>query len=139
MQKFFSVIFTLSILVTLAVGLVACGKQSSDPSSQNQAVTQEVVQQAGADEAKALLPKAFILDVRESYEYEQGHLQGSVLIPIGEITQRMSEIPKGQPILVVCATGARSASVSQYLVENGYIEVYNLVGGISAWPYGLGK
>ncbi len=75
----------------------------------------------------------FLLDVRTFDEYRQVRLDDSRLIPIGQLTRRIAEIPRDRPILVYCAVGSRSAQVTNYLVRNGYPEVYNLSGGIYSW------
>jgi rhodanese-related sulfurtransferase len=88
-----------------------------------------------APEAVKLLQDArvFLLDVRTPGEYMQIRLAGSHLIPIDQLLNRLGELPKDRPILVYCAVGSRSAQVSGYLARQGYPEVYNLNGGISAW------
>ncbi|GAV22416.1 rhodanese-like domain-containing protein [Carboxydothermus pertinax] len=93
-------------------------------------------------EAKKLIdenPMLFIMDVREPVEYAEVRIPGSHNIPMGEVEQQLSSIDKEQEILVVCATGSRSASVAQMLVSKGYKHVYNLKGGIANWPYELEK
>jgi len=75
----------------------------------------------------------FLLDVRTFGEYRQARLANARLIPIDQLTRRLAEIPKDQPVLVYCAVGSRSAQVVNYLARRGYPEVYNLSGGIYAW------
>lgn len=77
--------------------------------------------------------KQTILDVRESYEYQAGHLKGAKLIPLGELPKRLGELDKTQKIVVVCASGARSAQASKYLVSQGFNQVFNLSGGMINW------
>ncbi|MFZ3172834.1 MAG: rhodanese-like domain-containing protein [Carboxydocellales bacterium] len=77
--------------------------------------------------------KQIILDVRESYEYQAGHLKGAKLIPIGELPKRIGELDKTQKIVVVCASGDRSAQASKYLVSQGFNQVFNLSGGMINW------
>jgi rhodanese-related sulfurtransferase len=77
--------------------------------------------------------RVYILDVRTPGEYLQARLEGAQLIPIDQILRRLGELPKDRPILVYCAVGARSAQVAGYLAQQGYPEVFNLYGGISAW------
>ncbi|MBZ0300325.1 MAG: rhodanese-like domain-containing protein [Anaerolineae bacterium] len=74
-----------------------------------------------------------LVDVRTPGEYQSGHLPGAVNIPLNELDRRLSEIPKGQPVVVVCATGNRSQTGSSILVRGGCTEVYNLRGGTMAW------
>jgi phage shock protein E len=76
----------------------------------------------------------FLLDVRETDEYKQGHIQGSVNIPLGIIPavlpQKMPD--KKRRVFVYCLSGARSAQACRWLAQNGYEAVVN-IGGISAW------
>lgn len=78
-------------------------------------------------------PQIFLLDVRTPGEYRQVRLEGARLIPIDQLLQRLGELPKDRPILVYCTVGARSSQVFRYLAGQGYPEVYNLYGGLSAW------
>lgn len=76
---------------------------------------------------------AFILDVREPWEYEQGHIKGAQLIPLGELSTRLDELPENGPIHVVCRSGNRSAQASALLVQAGRSDVINISGGMLAW------
>lgn len=73
-----------------------------------------------------------LIDVRESYEYEAENL-GGILIPLGELEQRLSEISFDQKTIVHCQSGQRSAKAVQILRRHGHEDVYNLSGGINAW------
>jgi rhodanese-related sulfurtransferase len=73
-----------------------------------------------------------ILDVREPFEWEQGTLPGSTLIPMGEIPERMGELSSAEAILVVCRSGGRSHQVATYLSTNGFSRVANMAGGMKA-------
>ena len=75
----------------------------------------------------------FIMDVRQPNEYATGYVPNAVLIPLGEVANRLGEIPKDKPIIVVCRSGARSAQASQILDDNGFENVFNVLGGTSAW------
>lgn len=75
----------------------------------------------------------YLLDVRTPDEYRQFRLADAHLIPIDQLTGRLTELPKDRPILVYCAVGSRSAQVFSFLARRGYPEVYNLDGGIYAW------
>lgn len=77
-----------------------------------------------------------LIDVREPYELaETGFLAGAVNIPVGQVEQHLSELPKTGKLIVYCRTGRRSAEVTRLLVAKGYTNVYNLEGGIVSWPY----
>ena len=75
---------------------------------------------------------ATVLDVRNPDEYEEGHVPGAVLIPLGELGERSSEIPDADPLYVICAAGVRSLSATKALVEAGYPAV-SVVGGTIGW------
>ncbi|MDH4462328.1 MAG: rhodanese-like domain-containing protein [Spirosomataceae bacterium] len=74
------------------------------------------------------------LDVREEYEYEEDNL-GAVLIPLGELPDRLEEIEawKDQEVVVHCRSGARSANAKAFLGTQGFTNVRNVIGGILAY------
>jgi rhodanese-related sulfurtransferase len=72
------------------------------------------------------------LDVREPYEWEAGHIDGSLHMPMSDIQSRFRELDKATPIVVVCQVGQRSALVSEFLATKGY-DAQNLEGGLEAW------
>jgi adenylyltransferase/sulfurtransferase len=75
----------------------------------------------------------FLLDVREPNEFQIGRIPGSTLIPLGEVPQRVSEIPRDKEIVVHCKMGGRSARAATFLRQQGYKNVKNLKGGILDW------
>jgi rhodanese-related sulfurtransferase len=83
-----------------------------------------------ADESRA---KPVLLDVREPWEYQTCHIDGSVLIPMNDIPARLSELEEDAPIVCICHHGARSMSVAAFLERNGFTQITNLTGGIHAW------
>lgn len=85
-----------------------------------------------AKTAQKELPDALVLDVREQFEWDAGHIEGSVHIPMNEIPRRIEELPKDQKVIVVCHLGQRSAHVANFLAQQGY-EVENLDGGLEHW------
>lgn len=76
---------------------------------------------------------AFILDVRELQEFVQGHIPGAVMIPLGQLKDRVNELPKDKDIVVVCLSGARSRTGLEILREKGYEKSSSLAGGMKAW------
>ncbi|MCW2795868.1 rhodanese-like domain-containing protein [Nocardioides sp.] len=72
-----------------------------------------------------------VLDVREPVEWEHGHIEGAVHIPLMDLPQRLADVPIGQT-LVVCKVGGRSAQAVGYLVQQGH-DVVNLDGGMLDW------
>ncbi|MFX1516474.1 MAG: rhodanese-like domain-containing protein, partial [Promethearchaeota archaeon] len=89
-------------------------------------------------EAKELVDndeELFVLDVRNPYEFEAGHILGAYLIPVNDIFARKDELPKNTStsILVYCQSGYRSATASDTLDSLGYTQVKNMAYGFSAW------
>ena len=78
-------------------------------------------------------PVPFLLDVREPWEYQEGHVPGAQLIPLGELEQRVNEVPRDRPILAICHSGQRSLAAAGYLQQLGYTSVTNVDGGTAAW------
>jgi sulfur-carrier protein adenylyltransferase/sulfurtransferase len=74
-----------------------------------------------------------LLDVREPYEHDLCRIEGSKLIPLGELEGRIGEIDKKSEVVVYCHVGMRSARAVEFLSSNGYAKVSNLKGGIRAW------
>jgi len=74
-----------------------------------------------------------IVDVREDWEYSSGHIAGAVLIPLGEIADRVDEIPTDVPVVLVCRSGNRSSQAYRYLKQQGYENVHNILGGMVDW------
>jgi len=74
-----------------------------------------------------------LLDVRTTEEYAEGHIKGAVLIPVQELLQRISEVPKDKQVYVYCHSGGRSVRASNMLVKAGFSRIENVLGGIVAW------
>lgn len=68
---------------------------------------------------------AIIIDVRTVGEYDDGHINGSLNIPLGDIEKAMSWLIKDVPIITCCASGNRSAQAKKILEAHGFIKVYN--------------
>ena len=85
------------------------------------------------DQLPTPLPEGLtVLDVREPVEWQHGHLEGSVHVPMTELPDRLAEVPTDGQVLVVCKVGSRSARVVQYLVHQG-VDAFNLDGGLLEW------
>jgi len=78
-------------------------------------------------------PSLVILDVRNQSEYDSGHIRNAKLIPVFELEGRLGELNKSDEILVYCKLGGRSSTASQILVDNDFLYVYNMLGGVTAW------
>ena len=95
------------------------------------------IQQLDPAAARALLDKSgdtgMLLDVREAWEYEKVHVEGSLHIPMGQIAGRLGELNSAHTYVVMCHHGGRSQRVADYLDSQGFRQVSNLAGGIDAW------
>ena len=78
---------------------------------------------------------AVLLDVREPYEYDEAHVAGSVLVPLGQLKARLQEIRAlgSKPIAIICRSGRRSSLAAELLTQAGWTDVYNVQGGMIAW------
>ena len=75
---------------------------------------------------------AKILDVREDYEWEAGHVDGAIHIPLDALPERIDDLDPDQDLAVICRTGGRSARATAWLESHGYSAV-NVTGGMGAW------
>lgn len=75
---------------------------------------------------------AKVLDVREDYEWEAGHIDGALHIPLDQLPERLDELDPDEDLHVICRTGGRSYRAAAWLVGNGYSAV-NVDGGMGAW------
>lgn len=74
-----------------------------------------------------------LVDVREPDELLISALNHTHHIPIGEVAARIDELNPDDDLVIVCRSGARSAKVTQFLLQKGFKQVRNLVGGINLW------
>jgi rhodanese-related sulfurtransferase len=74
-----------------------------------------------------------MLDVREHTEVQICHLQNAMHVPMGQIPNKLDDLPKNKDLVVFCHMGVRSKQVMNYLRKNGFSRVYNLKGGIDRW------
>jgi sulfur-carrier protein adenylyltransferase/sulfurtransferase len=75
----------------------------------------------------------FVLDVREPHEYQINRIEGSTLIPLGDLPDRFAELDPNREIVAQCKSGMRSARAAAFLRDQGFKNVRNLKGGILAW------
>ena len=76
-------------------------------------------------------PDAVLLDVREDDEWEAGHVEGALHVPMSEVPQRLGDLPE-QETYVICRSGGRSARVVAWLAQNG-VDAVTVAGGMGAW------
>ncbi len=148
MRKYLFIVITISFVTFVLSGCTAnisnSPKSSMNTSNNNASETEptsipNVPAKISAEQAKEMIDSStalVVLDVRTQEEYEDGHIEGAILIPNDEIATKAEEIltDKNATLLVYCRSGRRSALASQSLYELGYTSVYDF-GGILDWPY----
>lgn len=75
---------------------------------------------------------ALVIDVREPFEYVEGHVPGARLMPLGQLSSHVGDLPRNVPVYVVCASGNRSLSAAGFLSAAG-IDAWSVAGGTGAW------
>jgi hydroxyacylglutathione hydrolase len=91
------------------------------------------VSEVGVDEVKTRGRDALVIDVREPIEYAQGHVPGAVNVPQADLADRLEELPRDRPLLMICQGGYRSLPAAQFLKQVGFVEVASVAGGTAAW------
>jgi parallel beta-helix repeat protein len=120
-------LFAIVTLFLLSTSLVFWGSRTSAATGYTNV---NVVQ------AKTMIdsnPSLVVLDVRNQSEYVIGHIRNAVLIPLFELNSSLDQLNPNDEILVYCLAGSRSTSASEILVANGFLHIYNMAGGITAW------
>ena len=112
-------IWLIITVVVVALFLWACNKTKGN------------ARISGVDARAAVAEGATLLDVRTPGEYEGGHIDQAVNIPVADLGRRVDEVSKDKPVVVYCASGGRSARAAGLLREAGYT-VHDL-GPMSAW------
>jgi rhodanese-related sulfurtransferase len=75
---------------------------------------------------------AVVIDVREPFEYAEGHVPGARLMPLGQLSSRIGDLPRNAPVYVVCASGNRSVAAAAFLASAG-VDAWSVAGGTGAW------
>ena len=126
----------IMLVISLSLfGLCTCGGESKNPTPQ--------YTQISAEKAKELMETEkdyIILDARTQEEFDEGHIDGAIMIPEYEVSARAEKelTDKDQLILVYCRSGRRSKIAAQALADLGYTNVKEF-GGIIDWPYEIVK
>ena len=128
-----------AISVVLCIFLVACGTNNTKTDEGEKDMFKQITPQ----EAKSIMDSGeeyIILDVREQSEFDEGHIQGAILIPYAEIENKAEQmIPdKNAQLLAYCRSGRRSKIAAESLVKLGYTDVKEF-GGIIDWSYEIEK
>lgn len=133
----------LAFLLT-AMTLSACSTaNTTGDSNQTSGEDTAVYHKISAKDAKTVMDSEeniVILDVREQYEFDAGHIPNATLLPVGDIAAKAAQVlpDKNQKILVYCRSGNRSRTAANTLVKLGYTQIYDF-GGIIDWPYDVVK
>ena len=76
---------------------------------------------------------ALLIDVRESFEYQDGHAPGAKLVPLGKLSQHLPKLPKDREVLFICQSGSRSGAATSLAKRAGFTRAFNVRGGMNAW------
>ena len=116
------------VAVALISGIALLVQSVRRPGDRNSVNATQATQLINREDAQ-------VVDVREPGEYANGHLPESRNIPLARLEERAGELDKYKetPVLVVCQSGARSATACKQLGKLGFTRVHNLEGGIDAW------
>ena len=125
----------LILILLLAISVAACGgkQATSAPSASIDLATLPVDITVQQVDAIRTMPEVLLIDVREQWEYDEGHLPGITLMPMNSIPNRLDKISKDKFVVITCHTGNRSSQVTKFLRDNGFDNVHNMLGGIAAW------
>lgn len=121
----------LAALIILPMSAAACGFGEKSAEGYENTAVQHAYQHWNQG-ASSAVPFVFI-DVRTPEEYAEGHIEGATLIPVQELAERISEVPKDVQVYLYCRSGRRSANAASMLAKAGYTNIENLLGGITAW------
>lgn len=120
---------TIVLLIVLLMFAGGCGEPqtSGEALSYKEVTPTELL--SWIEEGRDLL----LVDVREDHEYYDGHIPDSVLMPLGDLVENYWRLDRDKEIILICRSGRRSGLAAQFLSEEGYTEVYNMVGGMLEW------
>ncbi len=120
------------IIVLLIISLAfAVGCQASGPSAASLAYNEITANEllSWMEDGKEFR----LIDVREEYEYNEAHIPGAQLLPLGQLADNYTLLDKEDVIVLVCRSARRSGEAAAFLSEQGYTQVYNLLGGMLEW------
>lgn len=124
-------------LLTLMVALMtlaACSPAPTASTGRAAAAAAALPREIGARDVLAKRDGgAFVLDVRDQWEWNEYHMPNSTLIPLAQLPSRLSELPRDREIVVVCRSGNRSATARDILLKSGFPSVTSLGGGLLSW------
>lgn len=127
-------LITVLLALLLIPVLAACGT-STDAVLEAEVDVANLPDTIDVDTTAAIKDRddVVLLDVREQWEYDEAHIPGVTLVPMGEVPFRLDEIPTDKTVILTCRSGNRSGQTLTFLQENGFTNVHNMAGGILAW------
>lgn len=126
----------ISLFLIITLLFVGAGCQAPD-SDATPDTSLPAYQDISAAELQTLMEEEedlLLVDVRELHEYNEGHIPGAFLLPLGDLETDYELLERDLTIVLICRSGRRSAEAAGFLVQQGYEQVYNLQGGMLDWP-----
>jgi rhodanese-related sulfurtransferase len=137
MKRLIYLLFVITVLGIVALKpAVAVQRQYVNPNGEVEKKDSAIFRTVPPTTAKDMIKsrkEILLVDIRSPKELEEGRIEGSTLMPLWDIINRKQTIPQNKPVMLICAVGGRSLALGKFLSVNGYPEIYNLEGGISAW------
>lgn len=127
--------FLLAFIFLLALAACAGGTAVADPPVETAAETLSLGPSVDVQTVDEIRQRddVYLIDVREQYEYDEAHIPNITLIPLGQVPDRISEIPTDKTVILTCRSGNRSGQATDFLRQQGFDNVHNMEGGIVAW------
>lgn len=126
----------LGLILVLSTAISGCGTaaQMDQPVAQAAPITLELPVDVDARTVDRVRSRddVVILDVREDWEYAGGHVPDAMWIPLGQLPDRLDEIPQDKTVVAVCRSGNRSGQATQLLRQKGFT-AHNMLGGMISW------
>lgn len=149
MSKWLQRMSPLALILALALTVSACAPADTAVSASAAQSAQQSAQQSAEDAPAFVAPQRInpnsyvanymetgadhiLIDVREPHEFNSGHIAGAINIPLGQIPNRLSEIPRDTQVILYCRTGNRSDTAASVLASAGYSGILDL-GGVVQW------
>ena len=137
-------VLAIGAALVLSIGAVGCSKQEEAPkeeAKQEQAKA-EVKTMKGDEVVEAMKDTAntVVIDARDAKDFAKGHIDGAINIFVDEAKDKLGELEqyKDKKVIVYCNSGNKSGKLAQFLVDNGFTDVYN-ADGVKQYEYNLVK